>query len=394
MKSDIHLGKHRDLLIGTALLAGTAVLLHRPQESISAVREGLSLCGNILIPSLFPFFVLSNLVVSLGMSRYLDAWLEPLMRPVFHVRGCCSCALVLGLIGGYPIGARTAISLYQNGLCSKTECERLLAFCNNSGPAFIFGVVGFGVFGSGTISLLLYLTHIMASLMVGVLFRFYGHAQPSSDKKSNPIQIQAAPFSAAFTRSVTDSLTSTLNICSFVLFFTVFLRSLFLSGFLPTLSGVMAKLCAPFGLPQLWFQQLLTGIIELSSGIVSLSGTESLYDRISMAAFMLGWAGLSVHCQVLSFIGDCDLSAKTYLTGKLLHGTLSAVLANFAVRWLPIEQTVSASLHQHLKSVPSCQFIYSLSFSVLCIFFCCSLFFLSIVCTRKKRGGKANRCAL
>ena len=71
------------------------------------------------------------------------------------------------------MGARTAIALYEKGQCSKTEAERLLAFCNNSGPAFIFGVVGAGVFASGKIGLLLYLIHLLASLCVGVLFRFY-----------------------------------------------------------------------------------------------------------------------------------------------------------------------------------------------------------------------------
>ena len=84
---------YRDLLIGTAVLVAAAALLHWTQESISAVQEGLSLCGNILIPSLFPFFVLSNLVVELGISRYFGKWLAPLMQPLFHLSGHCSLML-------------------------------------------------------------------------------------------------------------------------------------------------------------------------------------------------------------------------------------------------------------------------------------------------------------
>ena len=393
MGSDYHSAHRRDLLIGAALLASAAALLHWPQESISAVREGLALCGNVLIPSLFPFFVLSNLVVRLGMSRYLGKWLEPLMRPLFQVGGNCSCALVLGFIGGYPIGARTAISLYQNGQCSKTECERLLAFCNNSGPAFIFGVVGAGIFGSGTIALLLYLTHIAASLLVGFLFRFYRHTQRPSSCASH-WNIQVTPFASAFTHSITDSLSSILNICSFVLFFTVFLRCLSLSGLLPALSGLMAGLLSPTGLTQTFFQQLLTGMIELSSGVSSLIGTQTLSRQVSLAAFMLGWAGLSVHCQVLSFLGECGLSAKTYLFGKLLHGIFSAILTNLALRALSIEQSAAHCFTHQMEPISSLNLIHSLSLSLICTVLCWSLFFFLTILAVKKRSGKDRRCAL
>ncbi len=381
--------QRHDLLIGTALLVSAAALLHWPHECIAAVHEGLILCGNVLIPSLFPFFVLSNLVVSLGMASYLGICLEPLMRPVFHVNGRCSCALVLGLIGGYPVGARTAVTLYQNGQCSQTECERLLAFCNNSGPAFIFGVAGAGIFGNRTIGLILFLTHIAASLLVGLLFRFYHHTQSLPSFKQTR-HTPSPPFTTAFTRSITDSLTSILNICAFVLFFMVFLRCLSLSGLLFTLSELMARLCTPLGLTPQWFELLLIGMIELSSGITSLSVPGSLSLRVSLAAFMLGWAGLSVHCQVLSFLGECNLSAKTYLIGKLLHGTSAALMTQLIFRCFPVTQGDDPCMIQLLDVSSSLTFIHSLFSSIGCL----CLFFLLIVCGMKKRGGKDERCAL
>ena len=84
-------------------------------------------------------------MVELGLSRCLGRLLHPIMAPLFRVNGSCAAALALGFVGGYPVGARTAIQLYQQGQCSKTEAQRLLAFCNNSGPAFILGAVGAGV---------------------------------------------------------------------------------------------------------------------------------------------------------------------------------------------------------------------------------------------------------
>ena len=132
----------RDFCLGLALLLATLALMFWPKDSMAAARDGLTLCYNVIIPSLFPFFVLSALVVDLGLAGHLGRALEGIMRPLFNVPGACAPALALGFVGGYPVGARTALQLYQKGMCTKTEAERLLAFCNNSGPAFILGGLG------------------------------------------------------------------------------------------------------------------------------------------------------------------------------------------------------------------------------------------------------------
>ena len=117
------LGKQwvRDMLLGLGLLCATLALMLYPQESMQAARDGLTLCGNVIIPSLFPFFVLSSLVVELGLAGYLGRMLEGVMRPLFNVSGVCASAFALGFVGGYPVGARTAIDLYQKGMCTRTE---------------------------------------------------------------------------------------------------------------------------------------------------------------------------------------------------------------------------------------------------------------------------------
>ena len=199
----------RDLLLGLALLCATLALMLYPQPSMEAAKSGLALCYNVIIPSLFPFFVLSSLVVELGLAGYLGRLLEGLMRPLFHVSGACASAFALGFIGGYPVGAKTAISLYENGMCTKTEAERLLAFCNNSGPAFILGVVGAGVFASSRVGVLLYLAHAAASICIGILFRFYkaGPTARREERQSRP-QFHAQRFTTAFTGSIKNSFLS------------------------------------------------------------------------------------------------------------------------------------------------------------------------------------------
>ncbi len=385
--------KYRDLALGTCLLLVTLGLILWPQESIDAMREGLRLCGNVILPSLFPFFILSSLVVELGMSRYLGRLLEPVMVPLFRVNGTCAAALALGFVGGYPVGARTALQLYQNGQCSRAEAERLLAFCNNCGPAFILGVVGAGIFGSGTVGLLLYGTHLAASLLVGLIFRFYRPWDGPRRGRDQGPQFQTACFSAAFLRSVTGAAQSVINICAFILCFAVLIRLAARSGLMACLAGLLSRLLGPLGLTETWAQRLLTGALEMSSGVSSLTdGT--LSGRLSMAAFMLGWAGLSVHCQVLAFLGDSGLSMRTYVAGKLFHGGLSALLTSLLFRLFPLDAPAAAYLAEQAQAIAGLDFHRALTLSAAAAWGTWLAFLALTVRAVKKRGGKRRSIRL
>lgn len=380
----------RELLIALALALCAAALLLYPTQSVAAARDGLRLCGNVIVPSLFPFFVLSSFCVEMGLIRHLGRLLEPLMRPLFGVSGICASAFVLGIIGGYPVGAKTAVELYEKRCISRDEAQRLLAFCNNCGPAFIFGVVGAGVFASSAVGLLLYLVHIAASVLVGVLFRFSG-GKPGASGRA-PVRIEAVSFSAAFTGSIRNALQSTLNICAFVLFFTVFTRLLVLSGILTAVAEALGTLLLPLGGTDAWAEQLLIGAIEMSSGVAGLSDAAgSLSAQLALAAFVLGWAGLCVHCQVLSFLGESGLSARSYLLGKLLHGLFSAALIAGLMRLFPQALPVSALYAEQITAIAGLDFSRALTASTISAAVVWAAFCAVSLWVLRKGGGNCRR---
>ena len=374
----------RDSLVTIALLAAIGALVSAPTQAVDGAKNGLNLCCNVIIPSLFPFFVLSSMAVDLGLAAYLGRLLEGIMRPLFRVSGSCAIAVVLGFIGGYPLGAKTALELYRQGLCTKVETERLLAFCNNSGPAFILGVVGVGVFGSSAIGLLLYASHCLASLLTGLIFRFYGTQQEKQAPCTHAKPITTTTIPAAFTGGVVRSFSSTLNICAFVIFFSAMLQLLASYGAFTA----FAKLLALLGISPQMAPQLVAGLLELISGVSSLSGATSSVGTISMAAFMLGWAGLSVHCQVLCFLVDGGLSPRTYLVGKFLHGIISAILTYLLASKLSLTYQISYYLNSQTQSLTQLDVHHilpvTLGISVLC--------WIGMVCFCRhltgKRGGK------
>ncbi len=380
----------RELLYALGVALCAAALLLFPVQSVAAAKSGLQLCGNVIIPSLFPFFVLSSFCMEIGLVQYLGRVLEPLMRPLFRVSGACASAFVLGIIGGYPVGAKTAIALYEKRMISRDEAERLLAFCNNCGPAFIFGVVGAGVFSSSAVGLLLYLIHILSSVLVGLLFRFRGSRTVSAGCAA-PTE-EAPAFSAAFTASVRSAMQSTLSICAFVLFFTVIIRLLVLSGVLRGAAALLGTLLAPFGGTDAAAEKLLIGAIEMSSGVASLSGSAgAMSTQLSLAAFILGWAGLCVHCQVLSFLGSSDLSVRTYLAGKLAHGVISALLANVLIRVLPIQLPVSAVYAQQINVLTGVGFSRALAAASAAAAVTWLAFLLVALAACRKSAGNSGR---
>ena len=207
----------REALYFLALLTAAAALLLHPEVASGAVVEGLRLCGGVILPSLFPFFVCAALMTELSLTHIPARLFAPVMRPLFHVGGAGSAALALGLLGGYPAGAQVTVQLYKSGCVTRQEAERLLCFCNNAGPAFILGVTGAGVYGSVGIGLLLWGVHVLCAFLTGVLLR--GHkASPQSDAcvQSASSRRGPTPFASAFTASVRHAGAAAMQVCMFV----------------------------------------------------------------------------------------------------------------------------------------------------------------------------------
>ena len=304
------------LLTIVVLAAGAALVIY-PQEVSAAVRANLTLCADTLLPNLFPFFVLSALIIRGELFRPFERMLEPLMRYAFHLPGSCASALVLGLVGGYPTGAKTAAELYRSSRCSRDEAQRLLSFCNNCGPAFLFGVVGGGMFGHPRYGLLLAGVHYAAALLTGVIMN---RCAPIPAGRQQSHSAPQTPLAAAFVESVTGALRAMLDLCSFVLCFGAITKLFSLSGF----PAIVAGLLFPFLTLQAG-ENFLMGLLEMTHGVTAITD-ETLSMRLILTAGLLGWGGVSVHCQVLALLRDTDLSATSYLKGKLIHAVFSMFL--------------------------------------------------------------------
>lgn len=256
-----------------------------------AAAEALSLCAKSVIPALFPFLAVSRLLVSLGFGEWISPHLAGVMTPLFHQPGPASSALLLGLVGGYPIGAQTAADLYRERLLTEDEATRLLTFCNNSNPVFLISVLGVGVFGSVRAGVWLWLIHLLSALLVGMLFR--GGSSTPRQRSSPSFSCRSVSLAGAFVDAVKGAATSMLAVCGFITLFYV--------------------LAQPFAALGGYLAPALVGLMELFSLTPLLPA-----DRLGfiLAAALSGWGGLSVLAQTAAVLDGTRASPTPVSRGK------------------------------------------------------------------------------
>lgn len=360
------------------LLLGLALLLFAfPGESAQGARQGVSLCAELIIPSLFPFFVLSSLLIATGLAELCARPLGRLLSPLFGTSGAGLSALVLGLVGGYPVGARTLAQLAERKACSPKELRRLSLFCNNCGPAFFVGAAGVGVFGCREAGFLLLGANLLSAVLLGMILHFF---LDSKDRRGNSLYSnpECLSLSQALPDCISAAFSSTLGVCAYVILFSVLTALADCSGLLPFCVNALAGFLPGEQAPALC-RSLLMGLMEISTGTAALREGTASPAALPLAAFLLGWGGLSVHCQSLPYWRQAGVPVGPYLGAKLVQGLLSAGLTALGASLFPLSLPVMAStaslvapslLRRELLALWALSGIYSL--------------------LPKKRGGKAG----
>jgi len=295
-------------------------LIFASSEALESARYGLSLCVELIMPSLLPFFTVSILLTRLGLPQVLGKLLGPAAHRLWGVSGAGASAFLAGICGGYPLGAQYVAELYSAGAVERDEAERLLRFCSNSGPSFIIGAVGAGVFSSSAAGVILYLVHISAAALTGMLFR-KSSVSASEVLSGSYSEVQ---FGAALVYSVRQAVSAVLSVCGFVVCFCVFGGLIESLGLFDIAADLMCRLPMIDG-PSA--RALLWGLLELGSGAGALRALPLCPQSLSLAAFLIGWGGLSVQFQTMAVLDGTDLSSRPHLTGRITSAFISALLA-------------------------------------------------------------------
>lgn len=273
------------------------VLVMDAKTAVIAAEEGIQLCIRTLVPSLFPFFVISGYFCSVCAEMKL-----PFLNPVLRFCGIQEGAeslFVIGLLGGYPVGAKSIADAYQEGRIPKEVAKRMLGFCSNAGPAFVFGVIG-TMFDSPLIPWIMLIILILSAIITGHFL----------SNKNNQISAQHKQQATSFIKILEGSIRAMASVCGWVILFRVLLITV--------------------GRWFLWllpesFQIIIIGITELSNGCIVLEGIANDGLRFMVATAILSFGGLCVYLQTVSVTGS--LGTGHYFPGKVSQCMVSLVLS-------------------------------------------------------------------
>ena len=290
----------------TAIFAafGTLILVLDSKAAISACAEAVELCIKAVIPSLFPLLVFSILLTS-SLQQGGIPILSPLQRLCKMPRH--SEALLLnGLIGGFPNGAQCVAFAYQAGNISQSAAERLLGFCSNAGPAFIFGIVA-ASFNHAVAPWVLWSLQIVSAIITGILL-------PATSETNSKKSLQTG---ITFPDAIQKATKAMVGICGWILLFRC--------------------LCTYFEKWFIWWlpaplRIAIVGLLELTNGCLGLKEIENEALRFILCSALLSFGGICVIFQTKAVIGNLDI--RHYIQGKLLQTVISVIPATFAAIWL------------------------------------------------------------
>lgn len=323
--------------MGTALMltvTAAALLFLNPESAANGMRSGLNLCATVVIPSLFPFLVVSAFLIRSGLSARIGRLLGPVTRLLFGLPGCTAAPVLMGMLGGYPVGVKAAAELYEQGQLTHAQSSRMICFCVNAGPAFTIGAVGAGMLGSVQAGVVLYAAQVITCLILGVAARFLIREKEPEDaallKESCRVPFRGVD---AFVESVSESCKSMFHICAFVALFSSAIEVMGAVGILQALTSLAAPLLLACGMPFALVDAVFPALLEVTSGCmrVSAAGTAGF---IAVNA-VCGWAGLSVQCQIFSLTAKAHPPKLWFWAFRAAAAVVSSVAAAWLIQFLP-----------------------------------------------------------
>lgn len=322
------------------------LLILFPSVSKNSVTDGILLCGRVIIPSLFPFMICLSLVINSNILENFS-FISPLTKRIFSLDFFEFSIFVFSLVGGYPIGAKLLSESVKTGKISREKASKMLNFCINAGPAFIVSVAGVSILKSTTAGYILLFSHLLSSLIICLLNR------EKTPENKPPKAKKETTFSLAdsFVLSVADSSAAMMKMCSFVLFFCS------VNGFFIYFSSAFPPL------------QKAALFLEITTAL-------SLSKNLYLIAFLLGFGGISIWCQVLSLSENLKIKLPVFIGFRTLHGALSSLFTYLLVKIFKITLPTLSS--------PPVADLYSNHAVALSLLIMGIIFLMSLSCKKDK----------
>ncbi len=290
-----------NILINTFLIAILAYIFTYSDNIKEKVIFVIEIWKNSLIPSIFPFLLLSNLLIEYGFVNFISIIFGPLFSRIYNLPPKASFAIIGSIFTGFPTGAKYIKDLLNNKSISLEDANHLITFTSYSNPIFVISVIGEGLLKSKKIGIIIFIIHLITGLIIGVLFK----NKKKNDYSQNQSNLNNNSFINNLINSINDSFHILINMLGIIIFFSIIMQvidSLIVESFISC---------------------LFNGILEVTSSIINISKSNySLKLKASIIGFFISFNGLSVHFQIKSIIEGTQIKYRKYFVARILQSLL------------------------------------------------------------------------
>jgi sporulation integral membrane protein YlbJ len=283
---------------------------------LSSVIKGMDIWKNNIFPSLFPFLIISHIMIEYGFIELFKEIFKPIMH-LFKINSNASFILAMSILSGSPSNAKYTKELYLKGLISKGEAEKVLTFTYFSSPLFILGTLSLTYLNNFKVGMIILISHYLSNFIIAFLFRNYCE---SSDKNykinlnnafNNMLKIQRSKnISNIIVKSIKESLDVTLLILGSVTF--IFIVTAALNDIMPN---------------NVYLNATIKGFLEMTQGLQAISVLNiDIFHKGLLSVMVLSFGGISIYIQIISILSDTDLSTYPFLFSRILHAFISSIL--------------------------------------------------------------------
>ena len=285
------------------------ILIHS-KEVLNSVLFSIDIWKNNLFPSLFPMFVLSDVLINYGFVEFIGELFKPIMNYFFKAKGVCAFIFIMSIISGFPSSAKYIKELYEDGLIDNNDASKVLTFCHFSNPLFILGTVSL-LIGDSKLGFLILICHYLGNVIIGLIFRNY---HPTNERNSS-VSIKKAIINMHNKRISNEK--NTIQIITNSLIKSIDILLLIL-GVVTTFAIVSTIL---------GINNYYSGFFEITQGLKYLSITDlSIELKCVLATFIISFGGLSIHMQIISILSEIKVKYFPFLCARILHAIISSIL--------------------------------------------------------------------
>lgn len=360
------LAKIKTIAVALFISYITLLIIIFPEQSLYASLRGLKTWWEIVFPSLLPFFIVVELLISFGIVQFFGVLFEPFMRPLFNVPGVGSFAWIIGMVSGFPTGAKITTMLREKNELSKVEAERLLSFSNASSPLFIFGAIAVGFFHQVDLGIIIAISHYTSNFIVGLIMRFYQYEKKPKNKnrkihllhnikhafkRMHETRIkEKRPFGIVLGDAVLSSIQTLLIVGGFIILFSVFTTLISLMKFMDVIVILVGPFLSILHIEQDFIKPLIIGMFEITMGSEAVSNTSSLslVWQLMLVSFILGFNGFSIQAQVASIIAQTDIRFRPYFIARIMHAFIASIVTFLSYKlyfqnYIKVRETIATS---------------------------------------------------